>query len=94
MPLPDGPYERGKCAFKLLQYMALARPGLASPVGANVEVVTDGLDGFLPADDEAWDAQLTRLIGDPALRQEMGGVPGPGSKRPTRWRWWPIVTRI
>jgi glycosyltransferase involved in cell wall biosynthesis len=72
MPLPDGPYERGKCAFKLLQYMALARPGLASPVGANLEVVTDGLDGFLPADDEAWDAQLTRLIGDPALRQEIG----------------------
>jgi glycosyltransferase involved in cell wall biosynthesis len=72
MPLPDGPYERGKCAFKLLQYMALARPGLASPVGANVDVVTDGIDGFLPADDDAWDAQLTRLIGDPALRQAIG----------------------
>ena len=40
MPLPDGPYERGKCAFKLLQYMALGRPGVASPVGANAEVVT------------------------------------------------------
>jgi len=72
MPLPDGPYERGKCAFKLLQYMALARPGLASPVGANADVVTDGIDGFLPGSDDAWDAQLTRLIQDPALRQEVG----------------------
>ncbi len=72
MPLPDSPYERGKCAFKLLQYMALARPGLASPIGANADVVTDGVDGFLPDSDEAWDAQLTRLIEDPALRQEVG----------------------
>jgi glycosyltransferase involved in cell wall biosynthesis len=73
MPLPDGPYERGKCAFKLLQYMALGRPGLASPVGANLEVVTDGADGFLPGSDDAWDAALTRLIEDPALRQQVGG---------------------
>ncbi len=72
MPLPDGPYERGKCAFKLLQYMALGRPGVASPVGANADVVTDGVDGFLPDGDDAWDAQLTRLIEDPALRQEIG----------------------
>ena len=40
MPLPDDAYARGKCAFKLLQYMALARPGVASPVGANPDVVT------------------------------------------------------
>jgi glycosyltransferase involved in cell wall biosynthesis len=72
MPLPDGPYERGKCAFKLLQYMALGRPGVASPVGANSEVVTDRVDGFLPESDDAWQEALTLLIEDPALRQEMG----------------------
>jgi glycosyltransferase involved in cell wall biosynthesis len=72
MPLPDGRYERGKCAFKLLQYMALARPGVASPVGANTEVVSDGVDGFLPADDDGWDAALTRLIDDPMLRRDVG----------------------
>ena len=72
MPLPDGPYERGKCAFKLLQYMALGRPGVASPVGANGEVVTDGVDGLLPATDDAWEAALTKLVQDPALRREMG----------------------
>ena len=72
MPLPDGPYERGKCAFKLLQYMALGRPGVASPVGANSDVVTPGADGFLPDHQDGWDEVLTRLIQDPVLRREMG----------------------
>jgi glycosyltransferase involved in cell wall biosynthesis len=72
MPLPDSPYERGKCAFKLLQYMALGRPGVASPVGANVEVATDGVDGFLPASDQDWEEALVALIEDPARRREMG----------------------
>jgi glycosyltransferase involved in cell wall biosynthesis len=72
MPLPDGPYERGKCAFKLIQYMALGRPALASPVGANAEVVTDGIDGFLPRSDGAWEEQLSALISDPALRDAVG----------------------
>src|SRR4029078_1893137 len=72
MPLPDGPYERGKCAFKLLQYMALGRPGVASPIGATCEVVTAKVDGFLPSTDDAWEEALTLLIEDPALRQEVG----------------------
>ncbi len=73
MPLPDGPHERGKCAFKLIQYMALARPALASPVGANCEVVTDGSDGFLPHTEADWEEQLVRLIKDPELRAQVGG---------------------
>ena len=72
MPLPDLPYERGKCAYKLIQHMALARPVVASPVGANRDVVTDGADGFLAADDAAWEDALVRLISDPDLRQRMG----------------------
>jgi glycosyltransferase involved in cell wall biosynthesis len=72
MPLPDGPYERGKCAFKLIQYMALGRPALASPVGANAEVVTDGVDGFLPRGDSEWEEKLSALIADPALREAVG----------------------
>jgi glycosyltransferase involved in cell wall biosynthesis len=74
MPLPDTIFTRGKCAFKLIQYMALARPGVASPVGANREVVTDGVDGFLPANDAQWEEGLTRLIEDPDLRARIGGA--------------------
>lgn len=72
MPLPDTPYARGKCAYKLLQYMALARPGVASPVGANAEAVTDERDGFLPGDAGAFTDVLVRLIRDPDLRARVG----------------------
>jgi glycosyltransferase involved in cell wall biosynthesis len=72
MPLPDGPIERGKCAYKLIQYMALGRPGVASPVGANRDVVTDGVDGFLPDDDAAWERAVVALVEDPALRRTVG----------------------
>jgi glycosyltransferase involved in cell wall biosynthesis len=46
MPLPNEPWARGKCAFKLLQYMACGIPIIASPVGMNKNVVlnTDGAD--------------------------------------------------
>ncbi|HEX2571565.1 MAG TPA: glycosyltransferase [Polyangia bacterium] len=72
MPLPDTPYARGKCAFKLLQYMALGRPGVASPVGVNRDVVTPGTDGFLAANDAAWEEALVALIEEPALRATLG----------------------
>jgi glycosyltransferase involved in cell wall biosynthesis len=72
MPLPDGPIERGKCAYKLIQYMALGRPGVASPVGANRDVVTEGVDGFLPTDDAGWEQAIVDLVEDPALRRAMG----------------------
>lgn len=47
MPLPNEPWARGKCAFKLLQYMACGIPIIASPVGMNRNVVlnTDRADG-------------------------------------------------
>jgi glycosyltransferase involved in cell wall biosynthesis len=72
MPLPDRAYARGKCAYKLLQYMALGIPGVASPVGVNTQVVTDGVDGFLPADDAQWEQRLVQLIEQPALRADVG----------------------
>lgn len=72
MPLPDAPFERGKCGYKLIQYMACGRPVVASPVGVNSKIVHDGVDGFLATTHAEWVAALTRLIDHPELRRQMG----------------------
>lgn len=72
MPLPDTPWMRGKCGYKLIQYMACGLPVVASPVGVNSEIVEHGVNGFLAETDEDWRKALEALIRDPALRERMG----------------------
>ena len=72
MPLLDEPFERGKCGYKLIQYMACGLPVVASPVGVNCQLVEHGVNGFLAATPAEWDAALRALAMDPALRQRMG----------------------
>jgi len=72
MPLPDEPWERGKCGYKLIQYMASALPVIASPVGVNRNIVLPGVTGFLAEEPAAWSAALERLAHDPELRDRMG----------------------
>lgn len=72
MPLPDSPWERGKCGYKLIQYMACGLPVVASPVGANKEIVRVGENGFLASTDREWVETLAMLLKDGALRQRMG----------------------
>lgn len=73
MPLPDTPWERGKCGYKLIQYMACGRPLVASPVGINSEIVDDSV-GFLAEDHDAWIAALSRLRTQPKLRRSQGAA--------------------
>lgn len=72
MPLPDAPWERGKCGYKLIQYMACGVPVVASPVGANREIVQSGVNGELASDSGEWEAALSRLIADAESRERMG----------------------
>jgi glycosyltransferase involved in cell wall biosynthesis len=72
MPLTDDEWARGKCAFKLLQYMAAALPCVASPVGANTEAVVDGFNGFHARTVDEWERHLESLIQSPALRARFG----------------------
>ncbi len=72
MPLADTEWARGKCGFKIIQYMALGIPPVASPVGANAYIIDHGVDGFLCADAEEWKTTLRALILDPELRARIG----------------------
>ena len=72
MPLPDTPWTRGKCGYKLIQYMACSLPVIASPVGVNRDIVEHGVNGFLATSEDEWRASLLALIRDPKLRLRMG----------------------
>jgi glycosyltransferase involved in cell wall biosynthesis len=73
MPLPDSPFERGKCGYKLIQYMAAAIPVIASPVGVNKQIVRDGENGYLATSSKEWMSALVRLLElDHAKRSSMG----------------------
>ncbi|WNP28407.1 glycosyltransferase family 4 protein [Moraxella sp. DOX410] len=72
MPLLDSPWERGKCGYKLIQYMACSLPVIASPIGVNNEIVEDGINGYLANNALQWLEQLESLLLDANLRQQMG----------------------
>src|SRR6185295_16732570 len=54
MPLPDDAWTRGKCALKILQYFAASLPVVCSPVGANLDVVEHGGNGYFAHGDDEW----------------------------------------
>lgn len=72
MPLTDTPFERGKCGFKLIQYMACARPAIGSPVGINQKIIQHGVNGYTASTPEEWIDALQKIKADPELAQRMG----------------------
>ncbi len=72
MPLPDNEWARGKGGYKLLQYMAISIPSVASPVGINKKLIKEGENGFLASSEEEWLDKLAQLIEDKDLREQMG----------------------
>lgn len=72
MPMPDDPWSRGKCGLKAIQYMAAGVPVVCAAVGANLEIVRSGIDGYCAATEAEWLEGLDVLCGSAALRQEMG----------------------
>ena len=72
MPLPDTNWARGKCGLKIIQYMMAGLPVIASNVGANTEIISSGIDGFLASGEEEWYEYLNDLISKPHQRNQMG----------------------
>ncbi len=72
MPLRDGPWERGKCGYKVIQYMAAARPAVASAFGASTSIIVPGETGFLADGAEEWVAALEALAADRERTRKLG----------------------
>lgn len=72
MPLTSDKWSEGKCGFKVIQYLGLGIPAIASPVGVNKEIIEQEINGFLAEEDNEWSTYLETLIADAELRKRTG----------------------
>lgn len=98
MPLEDTPWSRGKCGFKLIQYMACGVPVIASAVGANVEIVSQSNSGILVRSEDEWMDALMHYYKD-AEQRRLDGASGRKAVedrycvQKTADKWYEILTR-
>lgn len=72
MPLDDSDWARGKCAFKMLSYMAVGIPVVVSPVGVNQEILQEDSVGLGAVTAGAWYEALHQLFTKSEMAAEMG----------------------
>ena len=61
MPLFENNISKGKCSFKLIQYMASGIISVGSNIGTNNELIQNGKNGFL-TDNKSWYYTLKTTI--------------------------------
>jgi len=71
-PLQDTPWNKGRCAYKAIEYMSCGVPVIASRVGENNYLIQDGQNGFLADSIEEWLSRIKQLLFDPKLRKKIG----------------------
>lgn len=71
MPLHDSYWEKGKCGFKLIQYMASGIAVISSDLPANKEIVEEGINGFVVNSEKEWIDKLVFLL-ESNQTKEMG----------------------
>ncbi|HTQ70444.1 MAG TPA: glycosyltransferase [Acidocella sp.] len=74
MPLPDTEWANGKSGYKLIQYMAMARPAVASGIGANNRIIKQAETGFLAHTAQDWVTHLRTLRQEPTLAARLGAT--------------------
>ena len=72
MPLWDSLWTRGKCGYKILQYMAAGVPVVASDVGFNDEIISPGENGYLARTEDEWVQGIGSLVRSAELRKTFG----------------------
>jgi glycosyltransferase involved in cell wall biosynthesis len=72
MPLLDNDVSRGKCSYKMLQYLACGVPVIVSPVGVNPRILSLGRIGLAARNDAEWQEALTFFHSHRALGVEYG----------------------
>jgi glycosyltransferase involved in cell wall biosynthesis len=74
MPLEDSPWARGKCSFKMLQYMSTGIPVVVSPVGMNAEILGMGEVGLAAGSETEWVDALASLAAAPDSARRLGAT--------------------
>ncbi len=67
----DNPFCAAKSELKYFEGALAGVCTVASPVGPYARAIQHGVNGFLAAAPAEWEAALTRLLADPALRAEV-----------------------
>jgi len=73
MPLPDTRWTRGKCSFKMLQYLSTGVPAIVSPVGLNADIL-DMAEVGVGVTDGGWDEALEQFYRDRAWAEKLGAA--------------------
>lgn len=71
-PFPNTGWTPWRCHGKILQYMAVGIPTIASPIGIIPDYIQDGVNGFLANSDQEWIEKISLLMESPSLRKKMG----------------------
>ncbi|OGR05963.1 MAG: hypothetical protein A2520_08625 [Deltaproteobacteria bacterium RIFOXYD12_FULL_53_23] len=71
-PLTEDKWTRGKCALKLLQYMACSLASVSSATAVTSRMIRDGHNGFLASNSTDWFEKLRFLTENPQQSRAMG----------------------
>lgn len=71
MPLENTSFNRGKCGFKLIQYMAMGKPTLSTPLEANVKINRNNSNLFATSKEE-WVECINKFISNLSFYKEVG----------------------
>jgi len=71
-PLKNTSWNKGRCAYKAIEYMGCGVPVIASRVGENNYLIQDGINGFLVDSIDEWVSRIEQLLSNPKLRKKIG----------------------